>query len=775
LFPRAARPTSIQLTLFERDQIPESRLIQQPALLSTRPTISMKSILVTAVVCLCVSGTALAQTQGEYRVPRAASAPKIDGVLDDPAWTGVAPMPTGPWRSYNPNRGDAMPEHYRTDVRVTYDDRNIYFAFHCFDHEPDKIRTNVAKRDAAFSDDWIAISLDSAATGQAAYHLFTNPSSSQMDALNTSASGEQFDADMVWFSGAKTTADGYIVEVQIPLQTLRFAGADLVNMNLVLFRKVSRIGYSYSWPEMLPGQWVFDRPSRLVFAGLKPRRLFELLPSVTYGVNQQRQNTDTWASADRNFSVGASGKLGITSGITLDATINPDFSQVESDAFQVQVNQRFPVFFSEKRPFFMEGMGLFNIAGTGGDGNMRTAVHTRRIVDPIFGSKLTGTVGNTAFGILNAVDESPTPPFTIEGEPFNVPNKVTTVARVSHGLRRSDYVGGLLTHTHHDGRDNLVAGGDVLLRFSNAHQFNASILASRTSGSGVSTQSGNAAQATYTYATRRWMSQTQVEHYDRNFSMETAFYNRTGFTSAWTFGEVNFYPKSTWLQRIHPWIFAKRGEDRVQRGDEDYIHSGVRFNFTRQGFFNVSHARGHETWQGVKYRVGSDINVFGNMQTLRWLYLSANYRQGPAIFYAEVDPFQGKSRTFNISTTIQPNQHLSQNFEFFRTRFWRPSSGQEMYAINIVNSRTTYQFDKHFLIRVLGRYDSSRDRLLTDFLASYEFVPGTVFHIGYGGLYEKGFGTPVIVPGGGLPDDASDRFVLVNRGLFLKASYLRRF
>ena len=285
---------------------------------------------------------------------------------------------------------------------------------------PAKIRTNIAKRDAAFSDDWIALSLDSAGTGQAAYHLFSNPSASQMDALNTSASGEQFDADMVWFSAAKTTTDGYVVEVQIPLQTLRFAGGDEVKMNLVFFRKVSRIGYSYAWPEMLPGQWVFDRPSRLIFSNLKPRRLVELLPSVTYGINQERETASTWGPADDKYNFGASGKLGITSGITLDGTINPDFSQVESDAFQVQVNQRYPVFFSEKRPFFMEGMGLFNIAGTGGDGNMRTAVHTRRIVDPIYGSKLTGTIGKTAFGVLNAVDDSPTPPFTIEGEPFDV-------------------------------------------------------------------------------------------------------------------------------------------------------------------------------------------------------------------------------------------------------------------------------------------------------------------------------------------------------------------
>jgi hypothetical protein len=717
------------------------------------------------VLCLGLCSSAFAQSPPEYRVPRAAEPPKLDGILDDQVWT-QAPMPTGQWVSYNPNRGDKMPDVYKTDVRIAYDDRNIYFAFHCFDNEPAKIRTNVAKRDAAFSDDWIAISLDSAATGQAAYHLFSNPSASQMDALNTSASGEQFDADMVWFSAATTTSDGYVVEMQIPLQTLRFSGGDEVKMNLVFFRKVSRIGYSYAWPEMLPGQWVFDRPSRLVFSDLKPRRLVELLPSVTYGINQQRDTASRWGAADDKYNFGASGKLGITSGITLDGTINPDFSQVESDAFQVQVNQRYPVFFSEKRPFFMEGMGLFNIAGTGGDSNMRTAVHTRRIVDPIYGSKLTGTIGKTAFGVLNAVDDSPTPPFTIEGEPFDVPNKITTVARATYGLQRSDYVGGIFTHTQHDGRHNLVAGGDVSLRPSDAHSLSATFLTSRTGDRNTADDdlNGNTAQATYTYATRRWFSTNQAEHYDRDFVMDTAFYNRTGFTSVWSFSEVSFYPKSSWLQRIHPFYFAKYGRDRIQNGDEDYLHTGIRFNVTRQGFLNFSHARGHESWKGTKYKVGSDFNFFGNMQPLRWLSLSGNYGGGPAIFYDEIAPFQGRARSYGIGTTVQPNQHLSQDLEFNRNRFWRPETGAEVYAVNIVNSRTTYQFDKHFLVRMLLQYDSSQRRVLTDFLGSYEFVPGTVFHAGYGSLYEKGFGL-----------DERSRYLMINRGLFLKASYLRRF
>ena len=390
-----------------------------------------------AVAALLFLAAATSSAQGtDIPIMRTAQPPKIDGILDDEAWTQVAPLPADGWVSYQPNRGDKMPDAFRTEARVTYDDRNVYFAFHCFDNEPGKIRTNVSRRDSAFNDDWIALSLDSAGTGQAAYHLFSNPSGSQMDAINTSASGEQFDADVVWFSVAKTTSDGYVVEIEVPLQTLRFKGGDAVRMGLVFFRKISRIGVSYAWPEMLPGQWVFDRPSHVVFSNLKPRRLVEVLPSVTYGVSQERgDSSSSWNDPDTDAHFGASGKLGITSGVTLDATINPDFSQVESDAFQIQVNQRFPIFFSEKRPFFMEGMGLFNLVR---GNNMRAAVHTRRIVDPIFGAKLTGTIGKTTFGVLNALDDHPGD-IGDRGDEFGDRNKLFTIGRATYALRRSDW------------------------------------------------------------------------------------------------------------------------------------------------------------------------------------------------------------------------------------------------------------------------------------------------------------------------------------------------
>jgi len=730
----------------------------------------MKGTLTIAAAILLTAFELGAQTLEDYRVPRTAVPPAIDGVLDDEVWK-QAPMPSGDWVSYSPLRGDNMSPALRTEVRIAYDDRNLYFAFHCFDNEPDKIRTTISRRDNAFNDDWIAMSLDSAGTGQTAYHLFVNPSGIQMDALNTSASGEQFDADLVWYSVGRVTDDGYVVEVRLPLQTIRFSGGTDVRMGLVFFRKISRMGVSYSWPEMPPGLWVFDVPSHLRFDELHQPRLKELLPSLTYGVSQTRATPERWNPADQKPEMGLSGKFGVTSNVTLDGTVNPDFSQVESDAFQVQVNQRFPIFFSEKRPFFMEGMGLFNIAGTGGDGNMRTAVHTRRIINPFWGSKLTGTIGRTTFGLLDASDETPEDPAN-RGEAVAGRNRYFTIGRATYALGGSDYVGAILTDTEHAGRHNRVVGSDLAIKFTPPQQFSATFLASQTGIGSSGNTHGTASQASYNYNTRRFTWENQIEHYDRDFQMDTAFYNRTGFTAAWSFVDVSFYPKQDfWIQRVHPFVFVKRGHDEVQNGDEDFVNTGIRLHFTRQGFLNVSHGQGHEPWVGQRFETGRIIDLNGSVQLLRWFQISAFYNKGREIYYDPANPFQGRKRQVGFSTTLQPNQNFSQDIDVDTVRFDREATGERIFDVRIVNLKTTYQFDKHFLVRLLEQFDSSSHRLLTDLLASYEFVPGTVFHAGYGSLHEKRPDEPELFG----PDNNGGHYVAVNRGIFLKASYLHRF
>ncbi len=723
-----------------------------------------------AIVIICLSAALLgyAQKPSDYQVPRALQPPKIDGSLEDDVWK-QAPMPLGEWVSYNPLRGSKS--EFRTEVRIAYDDRYIYFGFHCFDMEPDKIRTTISRRDTAFNDDWIAMSLDSAGTGQTAYHLFVNPSGVQMDALNTTASGEQFEADLLWDSVGRITDDGYIVEIRLPLQTIRFSGGDQVRMGILFFRKISRTGVSYSWPEMLPNQWVFDNPGHLIFDNLKQPRLIELLPSITYGISQTRNAAGAWNPANNKADVGLSAKYGITSNITLDATINPDFSQVESDAFQVEVNQRFPIFYSEKRPFFMEGMGLFNIAG---GGNLRTAVHTRRIINPSWGSKLTGTAGKTTFGLLNASDETPED-LGNRGDAIAGRNKLFTIGRATYSLGKSDYIGALFTDTEHAGRHNRVQGGDISLKFSAPQSFSATILASQTGlNDGTPGTHGIGSQLSYNYSVRRFSANAQIEHYGRDFQMDTAFYNRTGFTAGSSYAELNFYPKegsNFWLKRIFPFYYANAGHDQVQDGTESFIQTGVRFNFTRQGFLDVDVRHGHQAWLGREYKIGGPINFFGTIQILRWLDVNGYFNKERSIYYDPVNPFQGKDRNGGFGLTLQPNQHFAQDINYNGVVFDRESTGERVYSVHIINTQSTYQFDKHFRLRLLEQYDSSRRRLLTDFLAMYEVVPGTVFHAGYGSLYEKQ--SPQ--PGSLVPNNFDPHYMTVSRGLFFKASYLHRF
>src|SRR5688572_31662451 len=182
---------------------------------------------------------------------------------------------------------------------MAYDDEAIYFAFRCQDAEPQRIRTTITRRDNAWNDDWVAISLDSSRAGQVAYHMFINPSGIQMDALNT-ASGEDSAVDWTWQSAGKVTAEGYTVEVRVPLESLRFKGGDDVRMGVMFFRRNSRLGMSWSWPEMPPGKWVFESHVPLVFDRLEQPLLLEVIPSATVASNQTRGAGGSWSRASND-------------------------------------------------------------------------------------------------------------------------------------------------------------------------------------------------------------------------------------------------------------------------------------------------------------------------------------------------------------------------------------------------------------------------------------------------------------------------------------------
>ena len=717
--------------------------------------------------------TAGAEVEADQAAPvvlsaiRAVSSPVVDGSLNDEAWQ-QEPLPLGEWLSYNPLHGDRVPQ--RTRVWAAYDDRYLYFAFDCEDPEPDRIKTSVTRRDNVWSDDWVGLSLDSLGTGQVAYHMMVNPSGVQLDLLNSVSGGEDESPDWIWDSAGARTERGYVVEIRLPLQSIRFARGSDVRTGILFWRRVSRLGVSVSWPALEPGQWVFQKHAALMFERLDAPLTRELIPATTYAFNQARENPVAWSTAANKGEIGFSGRVGLTSAVTLDATVNPDFSQVESDSFQVEVNQRFPVFFSEKRPFFMEGADIFRLAGIGnGDASMVAAVHTRRIVDPLVGFKLTGSAGRLSFGTLNAADQAADRDLAVD-DPRRGSDRVFNVARARYSLGTDTFVGALVTDTRFGGDNNTVAGADVSWKIGGAQQFTTTALHSWTEDS-EGGRTGAALQMNYGVNSRRSNFSAQLEHYDRDFSMDTAFYNRTGFTAAWTYLDYNFYPDKTkypWIRRIVPFTFTQGGRDRVA-GNDDFLNvSGFRFNFTRQGFFRIDRFFGREPWAGRRFDIGR-LRMLGEVQLFRWLSVNAYRHSGHAIFYDPEEPFGGDESRTSAELTFQPTGRLTQTLSYTRVVFDRSDDGERVYDIDILNTRTTYQFTRWFSLRGIAQYDSSQQRVLTDFLSSYELKPGTVIYAGYGALFEqRDYRDQQWVTGDGL-------YRASQRGLFFKASYLYRF
>jgi hypothetical protein len=714
------------------------------------------------------AGAATAEERPRLEPARASIPPTIDGRLDDAVWQ-APPLATTEWLTYNPVNGEKLAQ--QTEIRVSYDAKYLYFAFHCVDPEPGKVRGTLSRRDNLWNDDWVGLSLDSIGNGQSSYDLFVNPLGVQGDILTTPSAGENSAPDFVWDSAGQRTDQGYDVEIRMPLTTIRFVSGQDVKMGVLFWRRVSRLGMSASWPEVPAGRSFLDRHAVMVLHDLQRPLTLEVIPSVTYSRRETRATPDSFGPARSDPDFGASFKYGVTSSSTLEGTVNPDFSQVESDAFQVEVNRRFPLFFSEKRPFFMEGLGTFELAGVGGDAVMLTAVHTRRIVDPLWGAKATGSAGRMSFGVLAAGDEALGRQLGEESNPFLGKRKDYYVARGQFSLGSSSYLGGIVTDSEFATGHNRVFGADVSVR-RGSHKASATGLASRTtSPDGLTSKDGRGGGVFYEYGTKPFVLVTQLEHYDRGFQMDTAFLNQVGITQGWVYLGPSFYPdpkKLPWLKRINPFLFVRYGKDRIQDGTPWIVVPAIRINLTRQGFFRLDTVYGEEPWVGQKFRI-SNTRLFGEAQMTRWLRFSTRVTRGRSIFYDPVSPYSGRDRTYNAEIGFQPTPRLSQSVTYDRVEFDRASDGERVYTVNVLNAKTTFQLDRRFSLRGIVQYDSSRHRVLLDFLASWELLPGTVGYAGYGSSIERQeWDGTTLMPGRG-------PYRTAERGFFFKASYIHRF
>jgi hypothetical protein len=344
------------------------------------------------------------------RMPKFDKAPVIDGKLDDEIWKKATVLKD----FYQIQPGDNIPPSKPTEVMLGYDSKVLYVAFHCYD-EPDKVRATIPKRDNIFNDDYVGILFDTFNDKRKAYEFDFNPLGVQADGIWTDGQGEDFNPDFVFESKGMITDDGWIVEIAIPFKSMRyFAGKDKL-WGAHFFRRIKRFNNELTmWMPINRdiSSWLAQEGHLSGLDGISTERTLELIPSLTLSETATRKATLSPAQLNAGlhdpgrlvngpikFDPGLTGKFTITPNVTLDFAVNPDFAQVESDQLVVTANQRFPIFFPEKRPFFLEGIDIFQ--------SQIAAVHTRTIIDPDVALKLTGKVSRNTFGLMVASDNGP--------------------------------------------------------------------------------------------------------------------------------------------------------------------------------------------------------------------------------------------------------------------------------------------------------------------------------------------------------------------------------
>lgn len=345
-----------------------------------------------SLVIFLVFFTAILDAQDEAILPlKISDPPVIDGNMDEPVWES-APSVSG-FKSFIPDFGNDL--DFKTVVYMAYDEENLYFAYRCYDDEPGKIKASVNSRDNILNDDWVCINLDSFNDQQSLYAFYINPHGIQMDSRFASGQ-EDKSVDFVWYSAGLINDDGYTVEIRLPLKSIRFSNREPVKMAVFFERKISRQAIHGSYPHMDPekGYAFLTQMKPMIYYGVKHYTLLEVLPAFTYAYRNVHSDGEM-KREERNPRLSLTAKYGITSQLILDGTLNPDFSQVEADAGQVDVNLRYKLFYPEKRPFFLGGHDNFNFAATQADEHdpVNTLVHTRTIINPYAGVKLSGKAG----------------------------------------------------------------------------------------------------------------------------------------------------------------------------------------------------------------------------------------------------------------------------------------------------------------------------------------------------------------------------------------------
>ncbi len=534
--------------------------------------------------------------------------PVIDGKLDDNVWKKALILKD----FYQTQPGDNIAPSKPTEVFLGYDPKFLYIAFHCYD-EPGKVRANIPKRDNIWDDDYVGILFDTFNDQRKAYEFDFNPLGIQADGIWTDGQGEDFSLDIVMESRGVVTEDGYTIEVALPFKSLRYvAGKDKL-WGVHFWRRIKRFNNELDmWMPINRDQssWLAQAGHLTGLEGLSTERTLDLIPSLTLSETGKRKAGITVAQLAQGgrfvnepvkFDPGLTGKYSPKPTLTFDFAINPDFAQVESDQLVVTANQRFPIFFGEKRPFFLEGIDIFQ--------TQIAAVHTRAIIDPDVAVKVTGRSGRNTYGLLLASDNGPGN-FSEDERPTADPrfldkNAQVGILRLKRDIGKSDsFVGLLGTYSRFVDRYNELGGVDGRFRLDKQTTFSWQVLATYSrrfffypeeGGSFDRKEPGLAYATSYDKDGRHWGYNFSTVGRSRYFRSDVGFSRRTNTNNFNYFLRYKSEPKPK--AKLISWrVYNAFGGNYDWQGHSQSFNneSQIQFSFRRQTYFGVGYDQGYE-------------------------------------------------------------------------------------------------------------------------------------------------------------------------------------
>jgi len=648
------------------------------------------------------------------QVTRATGSIKIDGDLGDEGWRGATRVTT--WYEINPGENNEPP--VRNVALLTYDDRSFYIAFELDDPDPAAIRAPLGDHDALSGNsmDFAGVLLDPLNTGRNGVEFFVTPRNVQYDAVIDDQSGENSSPDFFWDSAARIGAHGWTAEIRIPFSSLRYRNADPQTWGIILYRNYPRNFRYQFFTTRVPknNNCLVCYENRMDgLERLPPGGHLVAAPYVS-GTAASRARDDTAGEPlirdPLKGRVGLDVKFTPSANTAIDATLRPDFSQVESDTAQISANERFALFYPEKRPFFLEGVDLLQTPFQ--------ALYTRTITSPDWGGRVTGKAGGIRYTALAAADAGggtvilPGPNDSTTADQPSASDVFVVRAQKMIGL---SFIGALVADR--EGRDggwhNRVAGPDFQWRPSGADVVTGQWLISQSrtpdrpdladewTGRRLS---GGAAQASWNHNTRHLDWAAKYADVGTGFRADTGFMPQVGYREGYAQAGWQIYP-SGFLRRERTFLNVDYQVDQTGALITRDVEPGLGMDILWNGFMQYRYIDAR-TRAGTRVIQRHQLGFIANFSPTRhFSYIGVDGTVGRDIDFDNARPARGA--TVNISATLQPSDHLALNL-LQNTRWLNvdegPFAAGRLFTQRVSRVKATYTFTSRLFVRAIGQY-----------------------------------------------------------------------